>query len=85
MGTRADVEARRLVDREAELITSAMRLVAAGASRRTVVAGLLKTEAALDVALRGATGLGVRVATIRRSDASGLDVVITRLGPATAA
>jgi hypothetical protein len=80
--TRVDADAPDPVDDEAELIVSAMRLVASGASRRTVVAGLRTTEAALDIAVRGATGLGVLVATIPRPDRSGLDVVVTRLASA---
>ena len=89
--TRVDADAPDPVDDEElesrnttfwEVIVSAMRLVASGASRRTVVAGLRTTEAALDIAVRGATGLGVLVATIPRPDRSGLDVVVTRLGSA---
>ena len=73
----ADV--RQLIDQEADLIASAMRLVAAGVSPRTTVAGLRMTDAALAIAARQAAGLGVRVESIARPDRRGCDVVVTSL------
>ena len=73
----ADV--RQLIDQEADLIASAMRLVASGVAPRTVVAGLRLTDAALTIAARQAGGLGVRVEAIWRPDETGQDVVVTRL------
>ena len=71
-------DVRQLVDQEADLITSAMRLVAAGAARRTVVAGLGLPDAALALAAGQARALGVRVEAIERPDGTGCDVVVTR-------
>lgn len=78
--TERTAEVRQLIDQEADLIASAMRLVAIGASPRTIVAGLRLTDAALTIANRQAPGLGVRVEAIWRPDETGHDVVVTRIG-----
>ena len=70
-------EVRQVIDQEADVIASAMRLVATGGARRAVVAGLRLTEPALIIAARQAVGLGVNVEAIWRPDASGHDVVVT--------
>ena len=70
---------RQPTDQDVELIGSAMRLVAAGASTRTTVAGIHLTDAALAIAVASAVALGVRVETIRRPDGTGDDVVVTRI------
>ena len=75
-----DPKIQQRIDLEADIIDSAMRLVAAGVADRTIVAGLRSTDAALTVALGKATGLGVRVETIGRVDDEGRDVVVTRIG-----
>lgn len=79
MGTNQPAaEIRQVVDQEADVIASAMRLVAAGGARRTVVAGLQLTDAALAIAEVRAAGLGVQVEAIPRPDQPGHDVVVTR-------
>ena len=71
-----DVQAT--IDREADLVASAMRLVASGITSRTVVAGLLRTEAAVAAAARRSPLLDVVVEPLRRPDAQGFDVVVRR-------
>ena len=72
-------ERRQVIDQEADVIASAMRLVAAGGARRAVVAGLRLADPALVIAARQAAGLGVHVEAIWRPDESGHDVVVTRM------
>jgi hypothetical protein len=79
-GPAADIQ--RLVDQEADLIAGAMRLVAAGGARRTVIAGLQHTDAALAIATPQAAALGLRVEAIPRRDRTGHDVAVTRMAAA---
>jgi hypothetical protein len=66
------------LERETELIASAMRLVAAGGATRAIVAGLRLTDAALAIAARDAAELGVIVEAIARPDHRGLDALVRR-------
>ena len=75
----SDADVRALIDQEADLIASAIRLVAAGVSPRTVIAGLRMAAAALAIAAPQADDLGVRVDLIGRPDQHGCDVVVTTL------
>jgi hypothetical protein len=72
-------------DREADLVESAIRLVASGAAARTVVAGLHDAEAAVGVLRWLASSAGVSLETIDRAGQSGRDVVVRRLPPQPAA
>ena len=67
-----------LIDREAELLASAVRLVASGASPRTTVAGLRLSEAAIDIVHPLAGQLGVVDRADLRPDESTTDVVVRR-------
>jgi hypothetical protein len=64
------------VEREADLITSAMILVASGASHRTTVAGLRQSAAAIAIARRRAVALGVVLEPADRPDGRGQDVTV---------
>jgi hypothetical protein len=66
------------VEREADLITSAMILVASGASHRTTVAGLRRSAAAIAIARRRAVALGVVLEPIERQDGRGQDVIVRK-------
>lgn len=69
-------EVRDTLDREAELIASAVRLVASGGSPRTVVAGLRLGEAALAIVQPLAKDLQVVLEPLWRADEVGTDVVV---------
>lgn len=71
-------QVRDTIDREAALISSAVRLVASGASSRTVVAGLRLAEAALTVARPLAMELHVVLEPLWSADEDGTDVVVSR-------
>jgi hypothetical protein len=71
-------EVQRTIDREAELVASAVRLVASGGAQRTVVAGLRLGEAALTIVGPLAVSLGVLLEPMWRADEEGTDVVVRR-------
>ena len=71
-------EVALLIDREAELLASAVRLVASGATSRTTVAGLRLSEAAIEIVHPLARQLGVVVEPIFGPDESTTDVVVRR-------
>jgi hypothetical protein len=79
----SDEMARRLLEREVALIESAIRLVASGASPRTVVAGLQLADAAYPIALDRADVGTVEVETLQRRDGAGLDIVVRARGSVT--
>lgn len=70
---------RATIDREAEIVASAVRLVASGATPRTIVAGLRLGEAALTIARPLAVELGVVLEPLWRADEDGTDVIVRRL------
>jgi len=65
-------------DLEIELVLSAMRLVAAGVTARTVVAGLRGPEDALALAGDAARELGVIVEPLPRAAGPGIDIAVRR-------
>jgi hypothetical protein len=71
-------DGREILDREADLIISAMRLVASGGAHRAIVAGLRLTGEALAIAMRETEIVDVVAESISRSDTVGQDVVISR-------
>ena len=75
-------EVRAIIDREAELLASAVRLVASGGARRTTVGGLRLSEAAIAIVRPMAADLGVELEPLWRTDEEGLDVLVRRIDPA---
>ena len=71
-------DVRETIDREAGLLESAVRLVASGATPRTVVGGLRLTEAAMAVVQPLAAKLGIVLEPLWRTDEEGLDVLVRR-------
>lgn len=71
-------ECQDQVSLEVGLIESAMRLVASGAATRTIVAGLVMTDAALAITAGLAREMDVELGTVPRFDAPGMDVVVMR-------
>lgn len=66
------------VDKELQLIREGIALVAAGLAPRTIVAGLLLSEALLDPAQRMARDAGVVLTALWHTDDSGVDFAIER-------
>ncbi len=69
---------RATIDREAELLASAIRLVASGAANRTTVGNLRLSEAAIEIVRPLAADLGVELEPLWRTDEEGLDVLVRR-------
>jgi hypothetical protein len=66
------------LEKEMRLIREAIALVASGRAPRTVVAGLLLSEALLAPAEQMAAEAGVRLVPLWHTDDSGLDIAIER-------
>ncbi|HEY7702102.1 MAG TPA: hypothetical protein VIB02_07275 [Candidatus Limnocylindrales bacterium] len=64
------------VDNELQLIREGIALVASGRAPRTIVAGLLLSNAILDSAVQMAHEAGVRLTPLWHTDDSGLDFSI---------
>jgi hypothetical protein len=69
------------LDREMALIREAIALVASGRAPRTVVAGLLLSEALIEPATRIARDAGVALVPLWHTDDSGLDFAIEPIQP----
>ena len=69
------------VDKELQLIREGIALVASGRAPRTIVAGLLLSEALLDPAGRMAEDAGVTLTALWHTDDSGVDFAIERVRP----
>jgi hypothetical protein len=69
------------LDREADLLAGAIRLVASGGARRTTVGGLRLAEPAMALVQPLADGLGVVLEPLWRTDEEGLDVLVRRAEP----
>lgn len=69
------------IDREAELLESAVRLVASGGARRSTVGGLRLSEAAIAIVRPMAVELGVELEPLWRTDEEGIDVLVRRIDP----
>jgi len=80
--TSSTAEVQRTIDREADLLTGAILLVASGGARSTTVAGLKLGEAAMAVVSAFATERGVILEPLWGADEAGCDV---RVRPATPA
>jgi len=68
----------RELDRELDLVLGAMRLVASGGARRTIVAGLCSTSAVVALAAATADAIGVALEPLPRRDRPGFDIAIRR-------
>ncbi len=77
-------QVKATIDREAELLESAVRLVASGGARRTTVGGMRLSEAAIAIVRPLAVELGVVLEPLWRADEEGIDVLVRR-ADATAA
>jgi hypothetical protein len=74
IGPGADFDVERTIDREVELLTSAVNLVASGGARSATVAGLQLAEAAMDIVRPLADDLGVALEPLWGPDEGGSDV-----------
>ncbi len=74
-------QVKATIDREAELLASAVRLVASGAANRTTVGNLRLSEAAIEIVRPLAAELGVELEPLWRTDEEGLDVLVRRASP----
>ena len=72
-------QVKATIDREAELLASAVRLVASGGAQRTTVGGLRLSEAAIAIVRPMATDLGIELEPLWRTDEEGLDVLVRRV------
>ena len=71
-------QVKATIDREAELLESAVRLVASGAANRTTVGGLHLTEVVIAIVRPLAADLGVELEPLWRTDEEGMDVLVRR-------
>lgn len=71
-------QVKATIDREAELLASAVRLVASGSARRTTVGGLRLSEAAIAIVRPMAAEMGIELEPLWRTDEEGLDVLVRR-------
>ena len=79
-GDRTGAAVPATVDKELQLIREGIALVASGRAPRTIVAGLLLSEALLDPAGRMAEDAGVTLTPLWHTDDSGVDFAIERTG-----
>ena len=73
-------QVKATIDREAELLASAVRLVASGAASRTTVGNLRLSEAAIAIVRPLAADLGVELEPLWRTDEEGVDILVRRAG-----
>lgn len=74
----ADAEVERTIDREVELLTSAVNLVASGGAPSATVAGLRLGEAAMAIVRPLAQELGLVLDPLWGPDEGGCDVRVRR-------
>ena len=75
-------DVRRTIDREVELVMSAVNLVASGRAPSTMVAGLRLTDAVIDIVRPLAEARGVVLEPLWGSDEETADVRVYREAPA---
>ena len=66
------------LDREVDVVLGAMRLVAAGGARRTVVAGLCAASEVLAIASASVEAAGLVLEPLPRRHPPGIDIVVRR-------
>lgn len=81
-GASGSAQVRWTLDREAELLTSAIYLVAGGAANATTIVGLRLAEAAMTIVRPLADERGLVLEPLWNADEDGCDVHIRRAGPA---
>ena len=74
--------AERALEREMEMVRSAIQMVAAGRSPRVTVGGLRFGEELLEAAASYASAAGVRLVPVYTSDERGADIVVEKQEPA---
>jgi hypothetical protein len=79
-----DKGVKATIDRETELLESAVRLVASGGASRTTVGGLHLTEVVVAIVRPLAADLGVELEPLWRTDEEGMDVLVRRADRAVA-
>ena len=77
----ADAHVRRTIDREVELLMSAVNLVASGGATSTIVVGLRLTDAVIDIVRPIATERGVVLEPLWGADEDTADVRVRRAEP----
>jgi hypothetical protein len=75
----ATIEVQRTIDREADLLTGAIYLVASGAAPSTTVAGLRLGEAAMKVVAPLAADRGLVLEPLWGGDEAAFDVRVRRV------
>jgi hypothetical protein len=66
----------RVLVRESRIVRDAIALVASGAARRVVIAGLRFGDEVIDPARGAALEVGLRIRALGRADESGIDLAI---------
>ncbi len=66
------------LDREVDVVLGAIRLVASGGARRTIVAGLCAGTDVLAIAAASAEAVGVVVEPLARRNLPGIDILVRR-------
>ena len=66
------------LEREVDLVLGAMRLVASGGARRTIVAGLCSATDVLAIAGASAEAVGVVLEAVPRRHLPGIDIAVHR-------
>ena len=77
----ASLDVQRAIDREVDLVMSAVNLVASGGSPSVMVAGLHLTDAVIEIVQPDATRAGVVLEPLWGSDETTRDVRVTRAVP----
>ena len=75
----AELHIQRAIDREVELVTSAIELVASGGAPSTVVAGMRVTEVVVQILQPLAVQRGVILETLWGPDETSNDVRVRRM------
>ena len=74
----AALQVQRAIDREVELVTSAINLVASGGAPSTVVAGMHMTEVVIEILRPLAADRGVTIEPLYGPDETVNDVIVRR-------
>jgi len=81
-GTASSHDLRLAIDREVELVSSAIDLVATGGAPSATIAGLRLAAPVLEIVTPGARARGVRVEPLWGPDETTCDVRVSWIGPA---
>jgi hypothetical protein len=78
-----NAQLKSTIDREAELLSSAVRLVASGGAARTTVGNLHLSEVVIEIVRPLAADLGVELEPLWRTDEQGVDILVRRVDSPT--